>query len=247
MKRFSKIFFVTLAASIVGSVSVHAATLSAPTSVTVTFTDCQHNLIKWSESSTVTGFAIYRNTSSTVSTNNPPAGTTSGTTKQFTDVVLPSTPSTSVQYWYVVVATNGTSRSAPSSPSATGGVQPECPTDPSNLFVVQVQCSCHALKITFTDNSSDETGFTLQRATSSTFSGATSILLPAHAGTGTVTYFDGCPHLDGCTQTPLDPSSTYWYRVWANRTTGNSGTNTYCCGTAPTACASTVNTSPCPQ
>src|SRR5947207_14821695 len=118
MNKTTQILLSVCAALLIAVAIVKAAggSISAPTGVTVTFQDCQHNLIQWSESSTVAGFAIYRSTTSTVSTNSPPVGTTPGTTKQFTDVVLPSTPSTSVQYWYVVVATNGTSRSAPSSP-----------------------------------------------------------------------------------------------------------------------------------
>jgi FtsP/CotA-like multicopper oxidase with cupredoxin domain len=64
------------------------------------------------------------------------------------------------------------------------------------------------ITLNWTDNSTQEAGFTVQRALDANFATglATLATLPAHAGKGTMTYTDTTPAR----------SSTYFYRVWAN-------------------------------
>jgi FtsP/CotA-like multicopper oxidase with cupredoxin domain len=99
------------------------------------------------------------------------------------------------------------------------GVTPE---DPSNL-TVDVQPppppfqTSRAVKLTWTDNSVVETGFTVQRSTDLGVSWPVSINVPAMAGSGgTVTYFD----------MTVQPRRTYWYRVIANNVVGYTQTYT---------------------
>jgi FtsP/CotA-like multicopper oxidase with cupredoxin domain len=61
--------------------------------------------------------------------------------------------------------------------------------------------------LNWVDNSTQDAGFTVQRALDANFTNGLTTLatLPAHAGTGTMTYTDTTPAR----------SSTYFYRVWA--------------------------------
>jgi FtsP/CotA-like multicopper oxidase with cupredoxin domain len=63
------------------------------------------------------------------------------------------------------------------------------------------------ITLNWTDNSSKEAGFTVQRATDANFTiGLTTFPVAAFAGTGLVTFTD----------TTVASSTTYWYRVFAN-------------------------------
>jgi hypothetical protein len=63
------------------------------------------------------------------------------------------------------------------------------------------------VNLNWTDNSTQETGFTIQRATNNTFTqGLTTFNVPLAAGSGTVVAF---------TDTTVASNTIYWYRVWA--------------------------------
>ncbi|MBC7785069.1 MAG: fibronectin type III domain-containing protein [Burkholderiales bacterium] len=88
------------------------------------------------------------------------------------------------------------------------------PAAPSALSATTISNS--QIDLSWTDNSTDETSFTLDRSTSSDFTtGVTTITgIGAGAGTGTINYSD----------TLLNASTTYYYRVRATNglTSGNS-------------------------
>jgi hypothetical protein len=93
------------------------------------------------------------------------------------------------------------------------GVKPQ---DPTNL-VVTVQPppppapTSRAVKLTWTDNSTTETGFTVERSTDAGASWTKSFNVPAMPGSGgTITFFD----------TTVQARRTYWYRVTANNIVG---------------------------
>jgi FtsP/CotA-like multicopper oxidase with cupredoxin domain len=96
------------------------------------------------------------------------------------------------------------------------------PQDPSN-FTVTIQSSLprtsRAVKLTWKDNSLDETGFIVQRSTDAGVTWTTSFKVPAMPGIGnTVTYYDRT----------VAPRRAYWYRVLATNVTGY--TKTYGAG-----------------
>jgi FtsP/CotA-like multicopper oxidase with cupredoxin domain len=82
------------------------------------------------------------------------------------------------------------------------------PTPPTNLAVALLSGPLRA-SLTWTDNSTTETGFTIQRSPISTF-----------AGPGTVTFATG-PNATSYTDTTIAPDTTYFYRVIASTAVGN--------------------------
>ncbi|MFA4917578.1 MAG: hypothetical protein WC560_13030, partial [Syntrophales bacterium] len=81
------------------------------------------------------------------------------------------------------------------------------PTQPSNLTATVVSPN---VRLNWTDNSNNETGFVVQRATDNAF---TAGLTSFNVGAGIITYLD----------LTAAPSSTYFYRVYATNAIGNSG------------------------
>ena len=83
------------------------------------------------------------------------------------------------------------------------------PQAPSNLTAAIVGANAH---LTWTDNSLNETGFTVQKATTSAGPWTTlTNTLPIAAGTGTTVTYDN----------PITPGGTFFYRVQANNLVGD--------------------------
>ena len=83
---------------------------------------------------------------------------------------------------------------------------PAIPAAPSDLTATAV--SRNRIDLAWTDNSSNETGFRIERSTD-----GTSFSSIASVGPNVQTYRN----------TGLQRNRTYWYRVWANGSAGNSG------------------------
>jgi hypothetical protein len=111
--------------------------------------------------------------------------------------------------------------------AGTGGGGPPVPAPdpPSGLGASTVNSG--RIDLTWTDNSSNETNFVVERDTSSSFASPT----VATVGAGVISYAD----------TGLSPSTTYWYRVKAKNATGSS---TYSNVTSATTSAPPVPAAP---
>ena len=112
-------------------------------------------------------------------------------------------------YTYQVKAVNGGGSSAYSNTATV--VVPSIPAAPSNVAATAVNINNNndRVTVTWTDNSNNETGFTIQRATNATFTaGLTSFTVVANIITFT---------------TPNVPRNTnYYFRVRANNFGGSS-------------------------
>jgi hypothetical protein len=110
-------------------------------------------------------------------------------------------------YWYRVSARNTAGTSDPSNvASATTNLVDSPPTAPTGLTARAV--SDMAVNLTWSDNSGDEDGFRIERATEAGFTTATVIL----AGENATSHADG----------NLSPGTTYYYRVYAFNAQGTS-------------------------
>jgi hypothetical protein len=110
-------------------------------------------------------------------------------------------------YWYRVQALNATGSSAYSNALAVAALAP--PAAPSAL-TLSVQSSSQ-INLAWTDNASNETGFSIERAPD-VAGGAGTYAPIATAGANITSYFD----------TGLTASTSYWYRVRAVNAGGNS-------------------------
>jgi hypothetical protein len=154
--------------------------------------------LTWTNGSILgTGFTIQRATNSTFSSGLTTINITPGT---LTSYVNTGTFATSTTYYYRIRATNGTNVSPW---SATASVRVAYPSSPSNLAAANASNPLR-INLTWTDNSTVEAGFTLQKATNSTFTGATNIdVAPSPASGATVTYVDNA----------VVANTRYYYRV----------------------------------
>lgn len=139
-------------------------------------------------------------------TTNPPTTSVTGLTEPVYD---PGPLAASTLYYWQVIASNGAATNAGPVWSFTTGAG-AAPDAPTNGQIVSVGTT--TLQGSFTDNSTNETGFPLEWSTNGVNYTAVTTL-PAHTGTGTVT-------VDG---TGLTPSTQNWFRVFA---TGAGGTST---------------------
>jgi hypothetical protein len=174
-----------------------AATLQAGPQVSLTFTDTALN---------ETGFAIQRSTTGVggpfVQIATLPARNNTGSVTYVDTTIQPGTT-----YTYRVAAMNvaGTSTS-----NTVNVVVPAVPAAPSGFNAANVlpnpAGNNRTVRLTWTDNSNNETGFTIQRATNAGF---TTGLNTANVAANSITL----------TQTGLSRNTNYYYRIRANNGT----------------------------
>jgi hypothetical protein len=184
---------------------------TAPTALTATLQAGPQISLTWMDNATnESGFVVERSitsngvTSPFVQIGTPPARNNTGTVT-FVDKAL-ALSGTNDTYTYRVAAVNLAGNSAY---ATTTTIVPGSPVTPSNLKVVAGASSGNSRSVilTWTDNSTIETGFTIQRATNSGFTGnsVTSVTVAANA----TTY----------TWTGLSRNTPYYFRIRANNGT----------------------------
>ena len=166
---------------------------SIPTGIIVTATSTSQVSVSWNAStdsggSSLAGYQVYRNG----------ALVTTATATSYADSGL----SPATQYCYTIVAydnagnnSSASSQICATTPSGSGAN----PASPSNLAVMGVTST--SITLDWQDNSNNELGFQIQRATSS--GGPWSVV--GTTGAGVTSYTD----------TGLDSSTTYYYQVAA--------------------------------
>jgi FtsP/CotA-like multicopper oxidase with cupredoxin domain len=173
-----------------------AATLQAGPQVSLTWTDNANN---------ETGFVIQRSVNGGAFTQIATAPALNGT-GTVTVIDMVSAQATNTIYSYRVAATNAGGNSAFS--NTASATVPALPLLPSNLVLVNGpnKNKARSVILTWADNSNNETGFTIQRATNALF---TQGLTTASVGANVTTL----------TQSGLSPNTQYWFRIRANNGT----------------------------
>jgi uncharacterized protein YccT (UPF0319 family) len=180
---------------------------AAPTGLTATAASATWVNLSWADNSNnETGFHIQRATDS---------GFTSGLTTLTVGANVTTYADTSAVastvYYYRVTAYNSAGDSASSGASATTPAPPvTIPAAPTGLTATAA--SATLVNLAWTDNSNNETGFHIQRATDSDF---TSGLTTFTVGANVTTYAD----------TSVVASTIYYYRVTAYNSAGNSASS----------------------
>jgi len=177
-----------------------SSTPSGPSSLAATTVNASQIKLTWTDNSGIeSGFKIERATAS----GGPftQIATVGANVKSYTSTGLKALTT----YWYRVRAYNSVGNSGYSNTDSakTDGLPPGAP---SNLAATAVSTS--QINLTWTQNSSDETGFKIERATSS---GGTYAQI-ATVGANVTSYVN----------TGLSGSTTYYYRVCSYNTWGNS-------------------------
>lgn len=175
---------------------------AAPTTLVATPQSTTAIGLTWQDNaSNETGYVVERASSAAFTSpvvTNLAAGVTSYTSSGLTAATT---------YYYRVKAVNGATSSAYSNTAnATTNGAGTVPAAPSGLTATATSSS--AITVAWTDNSSDETGFVLERAPTNAFASITTIPLGAN-----VTSY---------ANTGLAASTTYYYRVRATNATGPS-------------------------
>ena len=182
---------------------------AAPSSLLATTSSSSSIAVTWIDNSgNETAFELERSaTSATAGFAAVPGSPLAAGTTGLTSTGL----SASTTYWFRVRATNSAGASAYSNvASATTSAPPvTAPAAPSSLLATTSSSSSIALA--WTDNSSNETAFELERSSTSASSGFAAVSAsPLAAGTTSLT------------STGLSASTTYWFRVRATNSAGAS-------------------------
>jgi hypothetical protein len=190
----------------IASVSIPSVPIpAAPTNLTAALQTGPQISLTWRDNAiNETGFIIERSNNGGVYVQIASPGRRNNTGNvSYTD----TTVTAGVTYAYRVKAVNSTVSSAYSNVATV--VVPAIPSAPSNLSVTAVRANGNNRTVTlrWTDNSNNETGFTIQRATNSTFSSGLSTITVA-ANTNTLS------------QTGLQRRTNYYYRIAAVNTGG---------------------------
>jgi hypothetical protein len=175
-----------------------AATLIAGPQISLTWRDNANNEADFIIQRSINGGAW-------VQIGTVPAVTGTGGTGTFTDTGVTTSPANAT-YSYRVAARNSVGTSAFS--STANVTVPAQPLPPSSFNAVNGPNSnkTRSVILTWLDNSSNETGFTIERATNSLFTlGLTSTTVPANTTTLTVT--------------GLSRGTQYWFRIRSNNGT----------------------------
>jgi hypothetical protein len=153
-----------------------------------------------------TGFIVQRSTDGITFTQIAVASALSTTgTVTFNDTNVMPKP-TDVTYTYRVAATNAGGTSAFTNIAAV--TEPALPAAPSSLGIVNGpnKNKARSVILTWADNSTNETGFTIQRATNALFTqGLTTVSVGANVTT--------------LTQAGLTANTQYWFRIRADNGT----------------------------
>lgn len=185
----------------VASATTQAAGQSAPptpTGLAATPASSSQINLTWSDVSNETGYKVEQSLDSSSWTQ---VGATSANVVTYSATGLTA----STRYYYRVRAYNASGDSGYSA-TATASTQAPSLLAPSNLVISLV--ATNELKLTWTDNSSNEFGFYVERATEST--GAFTQI--AQVGAGTTSYSDAT----------LSEGVTRYYKVRAYGASGNS-------------------------
>ena len=186
----------------------------APTLLVATAISATQINLSWTDNaSTEAAFEIER---STAGAGGPFTllATVSANTTSYSDIGLTQ----STTYWYQVRAVNGGGNSAYTNVANATTLSATPPTAPSSLTATA--SSAYQINLGWTDNSSNETNFEIERST--TGSGGPFTLL-ATVSAGTTSYSDAA----------VSPTNEYCYRV---RATNGSGASSYAgpsCATTP--------------
>ncbi len=142
-------------------------------------------------------------------------------------------------YYYVVTAVNSSGESSESSqvsatPQSGTTIISTVPSAPSNLTATAL--SQNNIALTWWDNSTDETGFKIERKTGTTGTFSQIATVGAISGTGSGGYYEN---------SGLSASTTYCYRVRAYNSAGDSSYSSESCATtnAPPPIQPTATTS----
>ena len=186
----------------VSSTTTYPALPAAPSNLTATVVSSTTIKLIWADNSTnETCFKIERSTVSSSSYYIQITTVSAGIT-QYIDPTL----SVSATYYYRVRANNAGGDSAYTNAASTV-TYPAAPAAPSNLTATAVSAS--SISLAWTDNSTNENGFKIERSTALggnyTQIGSTGASVAAY------------------TDTALSASSTYYYRVRSYNAGGNSG------------------------
>jgi fibronectin type 3 domain-containing protein len=203
----------TSSVSNVATATTPATIPAAPSSLALTVQSSSSILLTWTDNSTnETGFRIERQTGSG-------SWTLLTTTAVGAISYRDATVAAGTQYSYRVSATNSAGTSSASNvATATTPVVVTVPAAPSNLALT-VQ-SASSIRLTWTDNSSNETGFQIERQ----IGGGSWILLTTTAA-GAISFTD----------TSVAASTQYSYRVSATNSAGTSSASNVVTGTTPLA------------
>lgn len=214
--------------------------INAPTLPTVTITNATRITVGWTDQSTnEAGFTIQRRITpvggvtpawTTLATVVSTAGnkTTINRLVSYVDnLVAPVVQGT---YEYQITAING---AALSSPIFTTPINFSAPVAPSNLiYVPKVPAVAKTVNLTWADNSTNETGFTVERLTSPTTFPASGVTVPA--GTvSTVVAGANATSSKSLTVTGLKTGTIYNFRVKATNLAGSSTYSNVITVTAP--------------
>jgi mono/diheme cytochrome c family protein len=180
----------------------------APAALTASAISSSQINLNWTDNATTEdGFKIERSTSS-VGTFNVIETLTANSTNYSDTTGL----SASTTYYYKVYAYNaiGNSSSTTVANATTQATATNPPTAPSNLAANATSAS--QINISWTDNSTDESGFKIERSTS--LAGPYSVV---YTTLGNATNYQN---------TGLPSATTYYYRIYAYNGAGNSSTTT---------------------
>ena len=184
--------------------------VTAPSSLSATAVSTSRIDLSWTDnSSNETGFVVERDTSASFSS--PATFTVGANVTSFSSTGLASGST----YYYRVKAVNGTDSSAYSNTASTATLS----TVPAPSGLAATAVSGSRIDVTWTDNSSNETNFVLERSTSASFTSPTSTTLAANATSASAT--------------GLTPGTTYYFRVKATNATDASGYSNTANATTP--------------